>query len=55
MTEQAISSLRRRMIEDMTICKFAQKTQHDYWRNDNSKPHNLVAQNARGPSAPQLT
>ena len=30
MTEQAISPLRRRMIEDMTICKFAQKTQHDY-------------------------
>jgi hypothetical protein len=27
MTEQAISSLRRRMIEDMTIRKFAQKTQ----------------------------
>jgi hypothetical protein len=30
MTEQAISPLRRRMIEDMTIGKFAQKTQHDY-------------------------
>jgi site-specific recombinase XerD len=30
MTEQAISPLRRRMIEDMTIRKFAQKTQHDY-------------------------
>ena len=30
MTEQAISTLRRRMIEDMTIRKFAQKTQHDY-------------------------
>ena len=29
MTEQAISPLRRRMIEDMTIRKFAQKTQHD--------------------------
>jgi hypothetical protein len=29
-TEQAISPLRRRMIEDMTIRKFAQKTQHDY-------------------------
>ena len=27
MTEQAISPLRRRMIEDMTIRKFAQKTQ----------------------------
>jgi hypothetical protein len=30
MTEHAISPLRRRMIEDMTIRKFAQKTQHDY-------------------------
>jgi hypothetical protein len=30
MTEQAISPLRRRMIEDMAIRKFAQKTQHDY-------------------------
>jgi Phage integrase, N-terminal SAM-like domain len=32
MTEQAISPLRRRMIEDMTIRKFAQKTQYDYVR-----------------------
>jgi integrase/recombinase XerD len=32
MTEQAISPLRRRMIEDMTIRKFAQKTLHDYVR-----------------------
>jgi site-specific recombinase XerD len=30
MTEQAISPLRRRMIEDMTIRKLAVKTQHDY-------------------------
>jgi integrase/recombinase XerD len=30
MTKQAASPLRRRMIEDMTIRKFAQKTQHDY-------------------------
>jgi integrase/recombinase XerD len=30
--EQAISPLCRRMIEDMTIRKFAQKTQHDYVR-----------------------
>jgi integrase/recombinase XerD len=30
MTEQAISSLRRRMIEDTAIRKFAAKTQHDY-------------------------
>jgi Putative transposase len=32
MTEQVISPLRRRMIEDMTIRKFGQKTQHDYVR-----------------------
>ena len=29
MTEQAISLLRRRMIEDMSIRKFAAKTQHE--------------------------
>src|ERR1700733_8779817 len=30
MADQAMSPLRRRMIEDMTIRKFAPKTQHDY-------------------------
>src|ERR1700693_2462951 len=30
MTDEAVSRLRRRMIEDMTIRKFAPKTQHDY-------------------------
>jgi integrase/recombinase XerD len=30
MTEQAISALRRRMIEDMAIRKLSPKTQHDY-------------------------
>lgn len=30
MTEQAISPLRRRMIEDMSIRRFAAKTQDDY-------------------------
>src|SRR3984957_17545650 len=30
MTDQVISPLRRRMIEDMSIRKFAGKTQHDY-------------------------
>src|SRR3979490_2621445 len=30
MTDKAISPLRPRMIEDMTIRKFAPKTQHDY-------------------------
>jgi hypothetical protein len=32
MTEQAISPLRRRMIEDMTIRKLAPKTQQGYIR-----------------------
>jgi hypothetical protein len=30
MTEQAISPLRRRVIEDMSIRKSAAKTQHEY-------------------------
>jgi site-specific recombinase XerD len=30
MTDEALSPLRRRMIEDMTIRKFTPKTQHDY-------------------------
>ena len=30
MTDKAISPLRQRMIEDMTIRNFAPKTQHDY-------------------------
>jgi integrase/recombinase XerD len=30
MTDQALSPLRRRMIEDMALRKFAPKTQHDY-------------------------
>jgi integrase/recombinase XerD len=30
MTDEAMSPLRRRMIEDMTIRKFTAKTQHDY-------------------------
>ena len=30
MTDKAISPLRQRMIEDMTIRKFTPKTQHDY-------------------------
>ena len=32
MTDEAMTPLRRRMIEDMTIRKFAPKTQHDYVR-----------------------
>src|SRR6476620_5273701 len=30
MTDEAMSPLRRRMIEDMTIRKFTPETQHDY-------------------------
>jgi len=36
MTDEAMSPLRRRMIEDMTIRKFAPKTQHDKDRATNS-------------------
>jgi site-specific recombinase XerD len=33
MTNEAMSPLRRRMIEDMTIRNFGPKTQHDYIRS----------------------
>ena len=33
MTETAISPLRRRMIEDMTVRNFVEKTQNDYIRH----------------------
>jgi len=33
MTEMAISPLRRRMIEDMTVRNFVEKTQNDYIRH----------------------
>ena len=33
MTDEAISPLRRRMIEDMTVRHFAEKTQKDYIRH----------------------
>src|SRR5450830_966178 len=33
MTTEAMSPLRRRMIEDMTIRNFGPKTQHDYVRS----------------------
>ena len=40
MTEMAISPLRRRMIEDMTVRNFLEKTQQDYIRHV-KKPHRL--------------
>jgi integrase/recombinase XerD len=33
MTQEAMSPLRRRMIDDMTVRKFVEKTQHDYIRH----------------------
>ena len=33
MSEKPISPLRRRMIEDMTVRGFVEKTQHDYIRH----------------------
>jgi integrase/recombinase XerD len=45
MTDQAMSPLRRRMIEDMTIRKFAPKTQHDYLQ----KVKNFTAYLGRSP------
>jgi len=38
MTDQAMSPLRRRMIEDMTIRKFAPKTQHNYLQRVKTRP-----------------
>jgi site-specific recombinase XerD len=45
MTDQAMSPLRRRMIEDMTIRKLAQKSQHDYLQ----KVKNFAAYLGRSP------
>ena len=45
MTDEAISPLRQRMIEDMTIRKFAPKTQHDYVQ----RVRNLAAFLGRSP------
>jgi len=47
MTEMAISPLRRRMIEDMTVRKFVEKTQNDYIRH----VKNLAAFLGRSPRA----
>ena len=45
MTDQTMSPLRRRMIEDMTIRKLAPKTQHDYLQ----KVKNFAAYLGRSP------
>ena len=42
MTDEAMSPLRRRMIEDMTIRKFAAKTQHDYVQRVKNSRRSLV-------------
>jgi hypothetical protein len=38
MTDEAMSPLRRRMIEDMTVRKFVEKTQKDYIRHVKPRP-----------------
>jgi hypothetical protein len=43
MTDQAMSPLRRRMIEDMTIRKFAPKTQHDYLQRGSRTSRPILA------------
>src|ERR1700692_1292991 len=48
MTDKAMSPLRRRMIEDMTIRKFAPKTQHDYLQ----RVKNFAAYLGRSPDTP---
>ena len=47
MTDQAMSPLRRRMIEDMTIRKFAPKTQHDYLQRSRTSRPILAARPTR--------
>jgi hypothetical protein len=43
MTGHAISPLRRRMIEDMSIRKLAAKTQHDYVQGSRISPRSFAA------------
>ena len=50
MTDEAKSPLRRRMIEDMTIRKFAPKTQHDYVQ----RVKNFAAFLGRSPASPPI-
>ena len=47
MTDEAISPLRRRMIEDMTIRKFAPKTQQDYIRDVKNFARSSAARRTR--------
>jgi hypothetical protein len=49
MTGEAVSPLRRRMIEDMTIRKLAAKTQHDYTQSKAAAQRRLA--DARRPAA----
>ena len=48
MTDQAISPLRRRMIEDMTIRKLAPKTQASYIRAPIDPPRGTATSTPRG-------
>ena len=43
MTDECISPLRRRMIEDMTVRNFVPKTQSDYIRRVRTLPFFLAA------------
>ena len=38
MTDKPISDLRRRMLEDMAVRRFSEKTQHDYIRHIEALP-----------------
>jgi hypothetical protein len=52
MTEETVSPLRRRMIEDMTIRRFSNKTQADYIRP--SRPSPTSSARCRPGPAPRI-
>jgi hypothetical protein len=47
MSDKPISPLRRRMIEDMSVRKFGEKTQHDYIRQSRALPSSWAARPRR--------
>src|ERR1700688_3489553 len=51
---EAVSPLRRRMIEDMSVRKFGEKTQHDYIRHIEQFAKFLAPSHAR-PQGPERT
>ena len=50
MTEECITPLRRRMIEDMSVRHFASKTQHDYIRTVMKLTNSSVDRRTRRPT-----